>query len=319
MSVGVSGSEDKGPPSPGKRLCCMLTPEAQPVGEQVVDTTKLGPYKLDGGDVVGIVYTCRGGFIDFAHLRDLVGLTYYYHHALTKGGANVVGKKILQYPIIGRPPLGGVTIKKNVPAADRIDVAASMAFDQSVFYEIETYWQDDFVDIGMHHSAFSPEDLVSNFIGTHIATRALRLTTIPFEKAVTQELNAVINLLQPLTKEKTKEAFALIEGSWVTSFDLSAQVRQNYLRRRNFNYTQITPCYVAAQALGCPDAPTFPSEIPRSYPASISSYYDVDYKVEFKARRKLGEIFSKSRFASEIAKMKTDAEARYGTGFQCGT
>lgn len=317
MSLGVSGSEDKGPPSPGKRPCCMLTPET-PNGSQLLDATKLGSYKLDGGDVVGIIYTCRGGFIDLGHLRDLAGLTYYYHHALTKGGANVVGKKILQYPIIGRPPLGGITIKKNVPAADRIDVAASMAYDQSVFYEIETYWQDAFVDIGMHHSAFSPEDLVSNFIGTHVGTRALKLTNLRFEKAVTQELNTVIGLLQPRTKAQTEDAFDIIEGTWVTGFGTTSLVQQDYLRRRNFNYTQITPCYVAAQALGCPASPTFPPEIPRSYPASISAYYDADYKVEFKARRKLGEIFSKSRFASEIAKIKTDAEARYGTGFECG-
>jgi len=47
---------------------------------------------------------------------------------------------------------------------------ATRAYQESIFHEIESYWDHS---TGEHHSAFSPEDFVSNYLGTYVASQAI--------------------------------------------------------------------------------------------------------------------------------------------------
>jgi len=51
-----------------------------------------------------------------------------------------------------------------------MDVARDAAYQESIFHEIESYWDHS---TGEHHSAFSPEDFVSNYLGTYVASQAI--------------------------------------------------------------------------------------------------------------------------------------------------
>jgi hypothetical protein len=222
----------------------------------------------------GVMYTCNGGFLDFGHLFDFVEITDYYHHYLTKGGRNRAGKTI--------PGLFGeeATIRQDISAADAPTVAASIAFDFSVFYEIMTYWVDG---PGQHNSSFSPDDLVSNYIGTRVAERAKRSTIKTFDGSVRAELKAILQLLIPCTTAQTQAAFDAIDGLWAKDVNsgllTSGFGDDKWLLRRNLNRNPIRPCYVTAAGTGCSGAPAFPSELGTGYPDSIRNTYDARYAV----------------------------------------
>jgi hypothetical protein len=284
-----------------------------PTLDQIIERSDILPFEFAEG-AAGIMYTCNGGFIDFGHLLDQIELTHYYHHYLTKGGANTETSTI---PIYGFDK-GTVTFKQKVPEADRATTAASIVFDESVFYELFSYW---ILSPGMHNSGFSPEDLVSNYIGVRVAERALQSTNKRFERAVDDELAAVLDLLEPRTKAQTQAAFDAINGTWVESttsrlvfFD------DDFLFRRNFNFSPISPCFVTAAGTGCSGTPAFPSSIPSSFPPTITDRYEAEFKVKNDdAKAKLGATVKRSEFANKLTAILTDAEGRpHGPGsFQC--
>jgi len=278
-------------------------------GSVLVESSQVTNYTYGGGKS-GLMYTCNGGFIDFGHLFDNVDLTWYYNYYLTKLGMNVAGK---HFPLLKHNgnPQGTVTIKAPIPAADCALTAASIAYDWSVYYEMKTYWEHD---VGHHNSAFSPEDLVSNYTGVRISATALeKARTTPgtkFHVAVNDELKRVLGLLGPRTKAQTHAALMEIDGKWVknaNSFFGHALSEDDYLIVRNFHYKSISPCFVSAAGIGCTGTPAYPSTLPLTFPPQIAGYYDVEYVPDHLAiQNKLGTKVKKSNFASLIAAMETD-------------
>jgi hypothetical protein len=293
MPISCTPAKDT-PPAPEHRTCCMLTG----VIHDIVEEAEVTSYRFGGGRT-GVMYTCNGGFIDFGHVLDNIDMTFYYYHFLTKGAANVAGKTI---PVLGG---GKVTIKKTIPSADRPTTAASIAFDQSVFYEIMTYW---IPGAGKHNSGFSPEDLVSNYTGVRIAERALKVTGKKFDAAVTEELKTVLPLLLPRTRAQTTAALTAISGVWVTdAFSRSALFDEDYLRRRNVNFSPISPCFVSAPGIGCTGTPAYPSVLGTSFPTSIRDNYDAEYDVSSpSARARIGTKVTRGSFGTLIAAIRAD-------------
>ena len=277
------------------------------------DPTALGRHSFGGSnDVVGQIYCCRAGFVDLGHLRDHIDLTYYYYWNLVKGGANRAGGEIRPYGIgQGRSSPGEVSIKQQIPAADIIDAARSMAFSQSVYYEIATYYDDGW---GHHQSSFSPEDLVSNMLGTYVAGKALRATSDLFDTAATRELSQLMTLLVARPPSDARAAFEVIQRAhWVTSLDDRTDLSDTkYLKRRNFNYKPIVPCLVLG-APACAGA-TFPSDvIPTDFEQRIKNYYDARYQVPGSVIDALGfgKYLGLGQFDAAITKIKAAAAARY--------
>ncbi len=320
MPIGCSSRKEK-PPAPRQRDCCMLSAASTPYSG-IVEATILTPYTYRTNPKNGLIYTCNGGFIDTGHLLDHIDLTYYYYQVLTKGGGNKPGT----FPIFATyGKEGTVTIKSKVADADVPTLAASIAFDQSVFYEILTYWEMEALILrgGEHNSSFSPDDLVSNYTGTRIAERALKsIQSNPnttFDNAVTAEIKTVFGLLKPCTATQTAAAFTAITNSWVGDPNARLAINNDrYTRRRNFNYLNISPCYVTTAGTGCTGTPAYPSEIPTSFPAAITVAYDVEWSLvagsEDKVKQKIGATVKKANFATLITAMKADAATRYPDG-----
>jgi Protein of unknown function (DUF4056) len=301
------------PINPGHRACCILTTFEGIPFHGPVDIGGLGRHRFgagNGGDKTGVVYTCRGGFIDLGHVRDLIDLTRFYHHELTKRQNNKTTSKIKT--LEGE---GTVILNNDIVSSDRLPVAQSLALDESIFHEILSYF-DSFP--GGHNSAFSPEDLTSNWLGTYIAGKAISDSGPgAFDDKVTKEIKSTLQLLGAVSKSETVNAFQSINGVYVTDgFSRLAIALTGYLKRRNFRYDPISPCLLPGFS-ACSDT-TFPAAIPTQRTAAIKTQYSVRYQLPKPIQSLLNnqEFLSSQDFEPLINAIKTNAESKYGANFQ---
>ena len=281
----------------------MLARKGNGLTDTIVESGDVTSY-TPGKPLEGLMYTCNGGFIDFGHLFDNLELTLYYNFFLTKGGLNKAGDRITIFNSEGT-----VTLKKPVPTVDAPMIAASIAFDYSVFYEILTYWINF---PGSHNSSFSPEDLVSNYTGVRIAEKALSTPGKTLNTALQDELKRVLGLLDARSRAQTFAALTAISGVWVLNADDETALGLNgYLLRRNYS-VPIAPCFVTAAGTGCTGTPAYPAALPNTFPSHIAGYYDVEFDVPIlnvKARNMLGSTVKKSSFTKAVTDIKADKPA----------
>jgi hypothetical protein len=331
------------PPTPLARGCCVLG------GSPLADPTALGPHLLNAKDTVGMVYTCAAGFVDLGHLRDMVDLTLYYHRWITIGKRRKAGVRIpasaATTPLallrgklpawMGKllPPIpdGFVELKRDVAPGEEIEAARSMAYAEGVLHELDTYWvnhlkaPEPWDDIqGMHNSAFSPEDLYSNYLGSYVGGAALALaSTDPIEVAVTRELDRVLATLGAQPKHNAQAALQAIAGDWFV-FPLGS----GFLRRRNFHWTDVKPSLVPGVAF-CTSTSEIPPEL-RTPLLAIDSLFEATYFPAFSIMRyirsntdlffvmndiwagDIGMVIKSSRFGAEVERARQDALRVYG-------
>lgn len=302
------------PPMPGDaRPCCLLMPFPGPLrkfGIGIVDPAAAGAHHFGGGDTYGIAYTCAAGFFDFGHARDTIDLTRFHHHQLTLGRNNAAGKSYA-----GRYEGGTVKIRSAIPAAEVLETAASIAYDESVWHEIVTWYA---MSGGGHNSSFSPEDLVSNFLGTWVGRQAIHAGGA-FDSAATKELSTLLTALGARPPADTTVAFEKIAGRWVAEKEgyFGAGADNRYLLRRNFHVSPIEPWF--APGIGFCASTTWPSSVPKEFGAAIGGRYDIEFPVPGYASA-LGSKLSRGGFAGAIATIKTEAAGSgprgYGANFE---
>jgi hypothetical protein len=150
--------------------------------ENLKTIDEIGPHHYDSGVVTvgsdgglvsdernGLVFTCRGGFIDTAHVRDYADWTIYFASKLfeqlpygtTIELPNEAGKRRVVLERIDPEFLRG-----HDPVSLTMAIAQWLAFQLSIWHEIAT-WYGWAAIPGYPEklSAFSPEDLYSNVLG----------------------------------------------------------------------------------------------------------------------------------------------------------
>jgi Protein of unknown function (DUF4056) len=319
-SVTIVGSM---PDSPSVRTCCLLV-ESLVGGNNIFDTAiHAVDHKYGGGDLSGIVYTCRAGFVDLGHVRDLIDLTRYYHSWITIKGKKKKGDKFRTARYSGL-----VYIDKDITTpAEEFAVARSIAYDCALFHEIYSYWVGIPGGIGlitmpgMHNSSFSPEDLPSNHLGTHVGEKALEAMVTAkktFETAVTDELGVMLGSLGALDLAGTTDALAAARTAGWMGTDYKDS---DYLKRRNFDVSPINPWLLPSFA-PCP-SPT-PLGIPKALPAGTDTFYDLILdvpevlKIPFAMRAAHPSTWLKKKrgdFASCVTDIKSNALAEYGANY----
>ena len=204
----------------------------------IMGIDQVGPHTYDSGALTravqasannsgsrennGLLYTCRGGFIDTAHVRDYVDWTTYLATKLAanlsrgvtvelpdEGGRRRIVSQPVDPDLIDRYGLTRVTLR----------LAQWIGFQLSVWHEIATWfgwsWVKTFPETA---SAFSPEDLYSNILGVKIigglAERRSARTEHLYNKAVDIWLALVLEHLQPVPKSVGVEAMRSIDGHW---------------------------------------------------------------------------------------------------------
>ncbi len=223
----------------------------------ILDPTDLGHHYYDNGILPtggtldesgrarrernGLVYTCRGGFFDTAHVREWVDWTIFIGTTIARN---------LEHGIaIELPPEGGARVLRIAPTdRDRIEqlgrrrvtipVAQWLAYQLSVWHEIVTWFGwSEFGAFPEIVSAFSPEDLYSNVIGIKImaaiaAQRAARTESL-FNESVDRWMGEVLVELGAVSAHMGKQAAESVAGHW---WDPGKRLPDSALvRRRNLD------------------------------------------------------------------------------------
>jgi len=229
-------------------------------------------YRFSLSEKNGIVYTCRGGHIDLAHLRIAADWTAYltgksYRHLMdgdTQFSYKLAVDRSRHYVELSYPPDWA---QRSQPerAAVAEEIAAALgprlAFNLTTWHEILTWF--GFKCVGLptaFSSAFSWEDSFSNLLGTHLAARALRDTERSFNKAMTAVLADELGKLGTVSVDVAKRATSEVKGDWFTGSSLFFVD----IMERNFDIG-LADGMVTATLL--PDIAECEGAVPASYPA----------------------------------------------------
>lgn len=264
------------------RPCCMFGP----FPAKFVDPSKLGAHKDPATEARGIVYTGRAGFIDLGHLRETCDITEFVWTRLQGSGGS---------PTVIPTFQGEATITKPVPPNRWVAVAQAIANDDALGHEIATY--DEHAFPGMHNSAFSPEDLCSNFVGTVVAHLAIGEGG-SFPGKVDAKLATVLKALLAQTPAETEKAFNKVKNKWVSFVNSDSWKKDDYLRRRNFTRRPFKA--------GHPSDAKTPSWVLAGFGNAETFYTYKNTAVR---------TIPKTSFAAEIQRIRADAKARYGNDF----
>jgi len=223
--------------------------------QNVLDVDELGTHQYNKGSVSalprgqgglisdeasGILYTCRGGFIDISHVRDNADRTLYFAFQIGRiaatGGAFAIAGEGAERRIVVRP-LDARLVKAYGFREVVTRLAEWLDFQASIWHEIATWYGWSSTRFSEQPSAFSPEDLYSNLVGAKIAATIIRRqeasSEIEYNRAVTVLLKDALGKLGPLPKDATRRAFEYVDGIW---WDSTKRVPDNQLvRHRNFN------------------------------------------------------------------------------------
>jgi hypothetical protein len=284
------------------RACCLLAPY------WAIDPSSLGNHG-DRTERNGIIYTGGAGFIDTSHLRHCCDDT-----------KRVYDQLVAQRGLPGQVSTyqGVATIKKAVPSSMWIQVARAIGYSDSVGYEITSYWVSA---AGEHNSAFSPEDLCSNYLGTYVAERAI--TNPPagsgtnFNTAVTATLNNVLTQLKAQPLVETQKAFTPIMNCWMSPNTSYSATSVDYwgfmtLKRRNFSTDPPAPWKV-----GHPSDFQTPAWMTQSLRAA-SAYYDFTYNYIIggpPGTPGVKKTLKEADFSKEISSIEADAVKKYGAKY----
>jgi Protein of unknown function (DUF4056) len=197
----------------------------------IIGPEDVGPHKYDGGVFAmnpavdpttgrdwgernGLVYTCRGGFIDTAHVRDYADWTIYLSslvfRSLRDGSTTTLSEKGGERRIIVHP----------IPAQQLDEVGArDLAFQMATWHEIATWygwsWMRAFPETA---SAFSPEDLYSDLLGARIAGGIIEArsaeTDSLYEATMNVWLRRVLERLDAQPTAVGRRAMFAVDGVW---------------------------------------------------------------------------------------------------------
>ena len=205
----------------------------------------------------GLVYTCRGGFVDTAHVRDYADWAIFL--------ATSVARNLETGLDLSLPDEGGrrrVIVQPIVPAtvervgrrAIAIELGQWLAFQLSIWHEIATWFGWSSISAFPEKvSAFSPEDMYSNMIGTRIAAaiasqRTARDETL-YNRSVDEWLDRMLSYLDAVPADVGREAMRSVDGLW---WDSAARLPDARLvLRRNLDVgTDVTPWLIPLDRMG---------------------------------------------------------------------
>ncbi len=331
-------SEKQARKRPRARVACVASPTA---GTCYPDPFALGSHAYTGGFIHslfdppernGIVYTCRGGFIDIAHSRKLADWTAYLAYGIR--AAIVANRRNFSFKM-REPSRSYVRIEyppdwDQLPACTRdatateisIQLASYLTYTACIWHEMLTWF--GYKAIGFYpefNSAFSWEDCYSNALGCRIAEVALRDPNQEFGRAVTLLLNRELERLGVQPRPAAWVAGRAVHGQWFAGNYFWFQIV-----KRNFDIGGedglITP-WLAPGLSACDEAR--PEDYPVPTLASVQRHgFAITYEIEpreWERKEMLAIIYGKGgkgrieparHFGTILDHIRAQALARYG-------
>jgi hypothetical protein len=173
----------------------------------------------------GIIYTCRGGHIDLAHVRKTADWTAYLAGQCYKKmmkNKNKMSFKLIdpsQYYVSFEYPIGWKKLdekeKEKIAFQASIELGSYLAYTATTWHEILTWFGYKFPGIYPEYpSAFSWEDSYSNLLGAHVSAHALRDQEHNYDQAVTTALKQIIKNLKGQSGKIARQASDNVRGQW---------------------------------------------------------------------------------------------------------
>ncbi len=327
---GFSGGSVKSPPRGrvGRYASTSL-------GTFFVDPNGVGAHGYYNGRTErnGIVYTCKAGHIDIAHVRKAADWTAY-------AAANILNqleqeklefsfrlKESSRHFVELTYPEWWKDLPEDEKGRIRKDIAISLgqyfSYIGGVWHEIITWF--GYRSTGIYPefpSAFAWEDSFSDLLGTYLAARALRDTEHEYDEALTLAIDRELEDLGAQSGRTARKASNSVRGIWYSGDFLFIMD----MKARNFDIGMddgfITPWLVPSLA-ECEGAEALP------YPAPnldfLSEYgFDIDYEFEPREKQKrriLKTVFDEKKqkrlvpsvhFPMIMEYIRTDAVANHG-------
>ena len=194
--------------------------------ENILSVEEIGPHGYDKGELTrehnGLVYTCRGGFIDLAHVRDTADNTLFLAMHIARA---LPGGLTIDMPDQGTKRR--IVIKALPPGMieryGRWTIAARMAswvgYQLSIWHEVVTwYGWTSTLGISEKLSAFSPEDLYSNMLGANIAAGIILEREAgsreQYDEAMQGWIREALRRLGVVPKAQARLAMKAVDGLW---------------------------------------------------------------------------------------------------------
>jgi hypothetical protein len=203
----------------------------------LVDPGQVGAHRYDNGflslqrsdprGVVdrennGLVYTCRGGFIDLAHVRDNADNTLALAAAIARnletGGSIDIPPQGATMRIRLRP-VSAEAVQKYGRIQLSVAEAQWLAFQLSIWHEIATFYgYASLAQWPEKISAFSPEDLYSNQIGVRLAggvvlSKGARSET-EYDLGMDAWIARTLERLGAVSLKNSRTAMQRVDGIW---------------------------------------------------------------------------------------------------------
>ena len=221
----------------------------------------------------GIVYTCRGGHIDIAHLRIATDWTAYlatqtYRHLMKHDSGfsyKLAVDRSRDYVQFSYPAdWDSLPEAQRSQIAQEVSLAAGpyLAYRLTIWHEILTWFGFKCVGLPTEFpSAFSWEDSFSNLLGTVVAVHALQDPDHSYDEAVKISLDKEMAKLGIQPAAVSKEAGESVKGTWSTGDFTMLQT----IMKRNFDIGlgdgAVTPS-VVLNLPECPGAEPFSYPVP---------------------------------------------------------
>jgi len=203
-----------------------------PWGMRYPDPNDLGRHCLDycRSEKLGLVYTCRAGFIDIGHVREAADRTHYLaqltYDNLMQAETDFSYRVIepTRYTIaLGYPDYWKDLSRENKESIAReisIQLGQYLAHTSLIWHEILTWY--GFSSSGPFPekiSAFSCEDPYSDVLGTHVAATVLSdprcfYKETAFEESMTALIDETLKQLGAQPPDTAKQAVEKIKGDW---------------------------------------------------------------------------------------------------------
>jgi hypothetical protein len=199
-----------------------------PVGMRFTDPARLGTHHFGFSlnETNGMVYTCKGGFIDIGHVREAADRTAYLRDVAYQN--LVSGKTEFSFRVI-EPSKYWVKLsypqdwddcsmqeKEAIAHELSIHLGQYLAHTSLIWHEVITWY--GFASAGIFPdtiSSFSWEDSYSDVLGTWLAVQALR-DEQQYDDAVTRLLDQTLKELDVQPARVARRAAKRIEGLWYT-------------------------------------------------------------------------------------------------------
>lgn len=224
----------------------------------------IGPHGYNKGDLKrehnGLLYTCRGGFIDLAHVRDNVDRTLYLTMEIVRALPGPLTLELwdegTRRRVILKPlPEGLMTREGRWSTATAI--ANYVNYQLSVWHEVVTwYGWESIPGFKERLSGFSPEDMYSNALGGNLAVGIIvnreTRSRDQYDESVEAWIAEGLRRLGAVDKAQARAAMQAVDGLWWDSKQRVPDMK--LVTRRNLEIEAPLAGWLVADALG-KDAP----------------------------------------------------------------